>query len=584
MKIVRSGIIKSLLLLLLFSLSAFNSFADKKDVVERSMTKEQEMQFNYIFMEGLRCKILGDFKSAITYFDQCMKIYNGSAAVRYELSTILLLGEDLTLPLQLMREAVALEPDNIWYKLLLANVLQRKSMIDEACAVYDDLITLHPDREDFYLTEAELYMSVEKWEKAIGVLDRHEKRFGINERIVIEKAKLYSQLKEVKKASSEIIKLVKAHPDKTEYLGLLAEVYLSNNQEKKGLQTLEKVVKKEPNNGFAQLFMADYYRSKGDTLETDRILKSVLVNDEIDNGLKVQYLLKLLVSQADFNLTTEKVYAYEQILLKRYPDDLRVRTLNADFLKQLNRIDECLSELEFLISKSPDNFSIWEELLLLYNHLQDTASMYEKGLECIHYFPNEPLPYAIISLPLLVQGKVNEALPYLKKGLELSEDGTVIKSQFYSYLGDCYYEQDSVELSFKMYDEALKINPNDVMVLNNYSYFLALRGERLEDAEKMISKAVSMAPDNATFLDTYAWVLFKRKNYSLAKFYMRSALENDKDISGVMYEHYGDILYMNGDKEEAVKMWQKAVETGGDVNVEDIVNKIKNGLLLEDEK
>ena len=93
-----------------------------------------------------------------------------------------------------------------------------------------------------------------------------------------------------------------------------------------------------------------------------------------------------------------------------------------------------------------------------------------------------------------------------------------------------------------------------------------------------------MAPDNATFLDTYAWVLFKRKNYSLAKFYMRSALENDKDISGVMYEHYGDILYMDGDKEEAVKMWQKAVETGGDVNVEDIVNKIKNGLLLEDEK
>ena len=357
-----------------------------------------------------------------------------------------------------------------------------------------------------------------------------------------------------------------------------------SDEEKKGLQVLQRVVKSEPDNGFAQLFMADYFRSKGDTTEADKLLRNVLVNDRVDNGLKVQYLLKLLVNQKELQLPVGKIYAYEQILLQRYPEDLSVRTLNADFLKRMNQLDLCLDELEFLVSKEPDNFLVWEELLLMYNQLQDTAAMYDKGLECLRYFPNESLPYMAVSLPLLLRGETDSALPYLKKGLELAEDGTVIKSQFYSYLGDCYYEQDSVDLAFSMYDEALKINPNDVLVLNNYSYFLALRGERLEEAEEMISKAVSMNPGNGTFLDTYAWVLFKRKDYSLAKFYIRSALEDKESVSAVMYEHYGDILYMNGEKEEAVKMWQMALKMGGDVNKDDLVNKIENGLPTDDEE
>ena len=578
------NIVKRLLASVLLFLFAFDAFADKKETVEQNMPNDQELQFNYVFMEGVRCKILGDLKSAIACFDQCMKLDKGSAAVRYELASILALGDDLTLPLQLMREAVELDTENIWYKLLLANILQKKSMIDEACAVYDELITQHPDREDFYVIETNLYTSVEKWGKAIEILDRHEKQFGLNEAVVIDKAKLYAQLKDVKKASAELMKLVKAYPEKTDYLGLLAELYLSNDEEKKGLQVLQRVVKSEPDNGFAQLFMADYFRSKGDTTEADKLLRNVLVNDRVDNGLKVQYLLKLLVNQKELQLPVEKIYAYEQILLQRYPEDLSVRTLNADFLKRMNQLDLCLDELEFLVSKEPGNFLVWEELLLMYNQLQDTAAMYDKGLECLRYFPNESLPYMAVSLPLLLRGETDSALPYLKKGLELAEDGTVIKSQFYSYLGDCYYEQDSVDLAFSMYDEALKINPNDVLVLNNYSYFLALRGERLEEAEEMISKAVSMNPGNGTFLDTYAWVLFKRKDYSLAKFYIRSALEDKESVSAVMYEHYGDILYMNGEKEEAVKMWQMALKMGGDVNKDDLVNKIENGLPTDDEE
>lgn len=338
-------------------------FADKKKVVEPTLEGEAKVQFDYAFMEGVRCKVLGDLKSAIAYFDQCMKIYNKSAAVRYELSSILVLGEDYTLPLQLMREAVELEPTNIWYNLLLANILQRKSMIEEACKVYDKLILLHPEREDFYIVETDLYSSVEKWDKAINVLDRYEKQFGISEPAIIEKAKLYSKMDDVKNASAEIMKLVKKYPEKTDYLGLLAELYLSHDQEKKGLQLLNKIVKNDPDNGFVRLYLADYYRTKNDTLNTEKYIRSALLNDKVENGLKVQYLLKLLVNQNDANISLDHIYSYVQLLLEKYPEDIAVRTLNADFLKRYNRLEECKGELEFLISKEKNNYLVWERVV-----------------------------------------------------------------------------------------------------------------------------------------------------------------------------------------------------------------------------
>ena len=575
-------LVKSLFVIL-FLLCAIQVFADKKKAVEPTLEGEAKVQFDYAFMEGVRFKILGDLKSSLTYFDQCMKIYNRSAAVRYEISSILSLGEDLNLPLQLMREAVQLEPDNIWYNLLLANILQKKSMIEEACKVYDELIAKHPEREDFYIIQVDLYTSTEKWEKAIEVLNRYEKQFGVNEPAIIEKAKLYSKMDNVKRASSEIMKLIKKYPENTDYLGLLAELYLSHNQEKKGLQLLNRIVKDYPDNGFVQFYLADYYRTKKDSLNTEKYIRPALANDNIDNNLKVQYLLKLLVNQADLSLSTDHIYRYVQLLLEKYPSDLSVRTLNADFLKRENKLEECKKELEFIISKEKNNYLVWEELMLLSNQLGDTAAMKSEGLECLSFFPNEPLPYMMISLSMLMEGNYAKATGYLQKGLELAPDKSFIKSQLYAYLGECYYKQDSIEIAFSMFDSAIAINPNDIMTLNNYSYYLSLRNERLNQAEKMISTALSADPNNATFLDTYAWVLFKLKNYSLARFYMRSAIENTEEPSGVLYEHYGDILYMNGDKEEALKMWKKALELGDDIS-DNLKNKIVNGLSVEHEE
>lgn len=557
-------------------------YADQKKKTEnvKELSEESKLEFDYSFMEGVRSKITGDYQSALGWFDNCLKIFPASPVVKYEIAALLVLNEDYNGALQLTREAVAGNSENIWYKILLANILQKKSMIEEACNVYADIISKYPDNEEFYILEAGLYTSVEKWQKAIDVYDRYENQYGITEPVSIEKIKLYTKLDDVKKASNELLKLIRKFPDKSEYLSLLAELYFNYNQDKKGLQILDRLLKANPNNGYVHFYLADYYRDKKQNEVADKHTRDALLSDEIENGIKIQYILKLVLNPDTTIVSEAELNSYMDLMMEKYSDDLAVRALHSDFLKKDNKLAEAREELEYILSQEKNNYLIWEELLLLCNEMSDTTCIYEKSREAIKYFPEQPLPYALAGISLMMQAKFKEAIPYLDKGVELTDDKLMLKVQFYSYLGDCYYNLDSVQKAFTMFDEVLKLDPDNILTLNNYAYYLALRGKDLNKAEQMSSRTVELEKNNSTYLDTYAWVLYKRGDYSQAKFYIKLAIENTKEPSGVLYEHYGDILYRMGEKEEAMKMWKKAwdaKEKGSD----QLEHKIETGTLTE---
>lgn len=572
---------KVVLSVLLF-FSVVSVFADGKKKAQnvQELDEKSQLEFDYSFMEGVRCKITGDFQAAIGWYDNCLKINPESAVVKYEIASILMANQDYNGALQLAREAVAGNPGNMWYKVLLATVLQNKSMIEEACNVYADIIAKYPDKEEFYLMEAGLYASVEKWQKAIEVYDRYEAQNGITEAASIEKIKLYTKLNDVKKASNELVKLIKKYPEKDEYLSLLAELYFNYNQDKKGLQILDRLLKADPDNGFVHFYLADYYRDKKQPNEVEKHMKSALLSDNIDNGYKIQYILRLILNPDTTLVSDTELDTYVDLLMSKYSDDLSVRALYSDFLKKDNKLQEAKKELEFILSKDKNNYLIWEELLLICNETMDTIGMYQTGTEAIKYFPDQPLPYALSGISLMMQKDFQAAMPFFKKGVELAGDKLELKAQFYSYLADCYYNLDSVQQAFDMFDQVLLVNPDDVLVLNNYAYYLSLRNEKLELAERMSSKAIALEPENGTYLDTYAWVLYMRGEYSQARYYMKLAIEKTKEPSGVLYEHYGDVLYRSGNKEEALKMWKKALELGGEVT-EELKDKVENKAMPE---
>ena len=258
-------------------------------------------------------------------------------------------------------------------------------------------------------------------------------------------------------------------------MGLLAELYFNYNQDEKGLQILDRLLKLDPENGLIHFYIADYYRSKKQFELADKHIKLALSSDKIDNEYKIQYIIKLLLSQDETKpADTDLYYPYVNLLMEKYSDDLSVRALHADFLKNNGKFQEAINELEYIISKDQSNYLTWEGLLLLYNEISDTASMRVKSLETIKYFPEQPLPYTFVGITYIMESNFKQAIPFFEKGLELAEDKTFLKSQLYSYLGDSYYQIDSVQRAFKLFDMGLEMNPNDILILNNYAYYLSL--------------------------------------------------------------------------------------------------------------
>ena len=158
----------------------------------------------------------------------------------------------------------------------------------------------------------------------------------------------------------------------------------------------------------------------------------------------------------------------------------------------------------------------------------------------------------------------NEAATIVEEGLNLVVDNKMLQGQMVFLRGEALYKLNRLDEAFALFDEALTFNQENYIAMNNYAYYLSLANRDLEKAERLSGKVIEHFPDNATYLDTYAWVLFKKKNYSLARFYMETALSHSEEQNPTLIEHYGDILIMLGKTEEALTQWQKALDLGSE--------------------
>jgi tetratricopeptide (TPR) repeat protein len=165
-----------------------------------------------------------------------------------------------------------------------------------------------------------------------------------------------------------------------------------------------------------------------------------------------------------------------------------------------------------------------------------------------------------------------DAISSSLKGVEVADEDE-LKSQLLSTLGDAAHYAKKYKLCDSAYDEALIINPENPYALNNYAYFLSVRMERLERADSMSRKSMSLDPDNASYQDTYGWILFQKKQYEEAKTYIERSLEMSPKNAEVL-EHLGDVLYMLDKKEGALNLWKESKELGNTSEV--LEKKIKN--------
>ena len=532
----------------------------------QKLTNEQEQQFYYHYYEALRQRDNKQYDQALETFLFCYRIDSLNPALNADLG--MLLGTmGLTSEAKgHFEKAVELEPTNWWYNVRLINLLSELRELDKAIELTSNLQKNYPYKEDVYYMLATLYTETKQFDKAVKAYDQLEKIIGINEYLSFEKFRLYVQDKKVKKGIAEIDKLIEEYPADNRFKVLRGDIYMQQNQPEKALEIYQQILEKDPQNAYAYISLSEYYNS---TNQPEKALESVvnaLKNEQLDIETKMEILGRYIDGLISDEKKIDETEDLFKLLIDRYPLEEQAHAYYAIFLQYQGRYDEMLDELETMLYINPKNEGAWFQIIQSAFAQQNFEKAVELTTRAINNIPENPNFYFYKTIAL-VQLKDNAAaLETAEEGLKLFDDTSnkALQSDFHSQIGDIYYQLNEKEKAFEAYEKALKINPGNITTMNNYAYFLSLEKENLRKAERLSAKTVELEPKNSTFLDTYAWILYEQGSYSLAKFYIERAIDNlgDEMEPGVIYDHYGDILWMNDDHEKAVEMWEKAAAAG----------------------
>ncbi len=542
----------------------------EKNIEKRSVVKvepvtlsnENQRKFDYFFFEAIREKMKGNIQKSLTYYNECLKLDPNSAATMYEMANIYYNVNEFARAQGLLERAVTINHDNVWYKLLLAELYQTNKLNDNAIKIYKSLVIDNPDNDEYLYGLAQLYQRNNNYENAIDIYNELESKIGLNEVISLEKEKIYLDINKNKAALAELEKLVKKFPGESRYYGYIADYYLYLKDYDNALQFYNKVLDIDPDNGLAFFSIANLDLINKDTINFKNNFEKGLLSKGLVYSIKLQKIVPLIVDHKDGFIKDSDIEDFFKILIMNYPHESNGFIYYGNYLKSIEKKKDALNAFKSSILIEPNNDIVWQEILFLEYDLKKTDDIKIDGKSAIEKFPENAIFYLLTGSAYMQAKEFKEGLKYLEKGISYCGNNEKLKSQFFASIGDAYHSLNDSKTAFKYYDEALKLDELNLIVLNNYSYYLSLEKKDLMEAERMISRCVELEPGNSTYLDTYAWVMFQMGRYFEAKYLIERAIDNGGALSDVILEHYGDILFMNGDTDAAVIQWNKALEIG----------------------
>lgn len=538
----------------------------KSDIAGKEFSDTKRSEYNYALTEATKQKLFGNFNQAVILYLNCLSVNPNSDISNYQLGNIYLMAGDNQKALQYTKRANEIEPSNYWYMLQLAQLYLLNSKIDSARLVFEDIVELWPRKIEINYELARIYNEKGEYNKAMEILNRIEKEFGISEPISMLKEQIYVKNKEYEKAENELRKLLDVLPEEIKYLGILAELYGTMGEYEKAEETYQEIFEIEPGNGLAQLSYAEFKRELNQYDEVFRILKTAFRNETIVIDHKLQVLIEYLQDENDVRRFNTELGELIDDLIEMYPENYKVITIHADYLVKNEKFNEALIEYERVLAVEKSNYFIWEQAIFINSFLGDYEQVYAKTSDAIKHFPEKPVLYLFNGNALMQKQKHSDAIPVLLKGSSMVKNNNSLLVQFYSYLAESYhYTQQHIE-SDSFFEKAILLDQNNMIILNNYSYYLAIRKENLDKARKMSKKTLQMEPGNPTYLDTYAWVLFNDGDNDKAKEYIEKAIQSGGGRDPEILEHYGDILMASGETEKAVQIWKLSMDNGNTTN------------------
>lgn len=536
-------------------------------LAQSSLTPEQQRKYDYFFLEAMRLKEKKDYASAFGLLQHCLDIHPNAASALYEVSQYYMFLRQVPQGQEALEKAVANAPDNYWYSQGLASLYQQQNELDKAVTLLEQMVVRFPAKQDPLFNLLDLYGRQEKYDEVISTLNRLEKRMGKNEQLSMEKFRIYLQMKDDKKAFQEIESLVQEYPMDMRYQVILGDVYLQNGKKQEAYDVYQKVLAAEPDNPMAIFSMASYYKQTGQEELYQQQLDTLLLNKKVTPDTKVGVMRQMIVENEQADKDSTQIIALFDRIMKQEQDDPQIPMLYAQYLLSKKMESESVPVLEQVVDLDPTNNAARMMLIgaaVKKEDYKQIIKVCEPGIEAT---PDALEFYYYLAVAYNQAEKPDSVISICKRALEhKTADGKKeIVSEFYSILGDMYHTQKQMKEAYAAYDSALVYNPSNIGALNNYAYYLSVERRDLDKAEEMSYKTVKAEPNNATYLDTYAWILFEKGNYAEARIYIDNAMKSEGgDKSDVIVEHCGDIYYMTGDVDGALTYWKKALEMGSE--------------------
>ncbi|TWF44250.1 tetratricopeptide repeat protein [Chitinophaga polysaccharea] len=516
-----------------------------------------------LFFAAQRSKMLGDYSTAITQYIDYLRLNKNNATVNYELARLFMETQHAENALLFARRAVALDPQNHWFQITLADAYAVNQRFDSAAYVFDGLTSKYPDNEDYLYNKGILLAKANKPASALATFNQLEKKVGVVEELIYQKQKLLLKMSMVDEAAAEIQKLIDQNPQEIRYYYLLAEIYDANDRVPDAASIYHTILTKDPDNPRALIALASYARKNNDMATYWGNLTKAFANPNYNIDEKVAYVYPYLQM---LNLDTAKLdegLRLTSLIIRAHPQDAKGYALQGDMFSQADMIDSAEVSYKKAISLDDTRFSVWYQLMWIYSRKEDPTALLTLSNNVTTKFPKEFMGYYFKGVASFLLQQYPNAINSLNTALEIGNGEKKFLGDIYSLLGDAYHATGQHKQSDSSYERALLLRPKDALIMNNYSYYLSLRGENLDRAAEMSKQSLEIEPDSPTYMDTYAWILFRQEKFTEARQWIEKALQYpEAQKNPNVLEHYGDILFNLKEVTKAVEYWQMAKDKG----------------------
>lgn len=518
-------------------------------------------RYDRFFIDAMLQRQKGNNDAAFDLLKHCVHIRPEAPEAYFFLAQYYMSLKQNDKAIECFKKAADLEPDNSTYLETLAKAYVTNDNDSLAIGTLEKIVEKETGRIDILEMLVQLYQNRADYDNTIKTLDRLETLEGKNERLTYAKSEIYSLTGDKKAAINEMKKLADQYPNDLNYRGMYGDALLMNGREKEAFDIYTGILKAEPDNYRAQLSMRAYYKQKDMAADADSMTMQLLLNKNTGDDARVYIMRQEIAESENGGGDSTKILRLFDRMMAQPQASTDIAILYATYMSLKKMPQEKIEAvLEKVLAQTPDNAAARLQLVAYAWQRDDLDRVIELCKAARQYNPDEMAFYYYEGMAHFRKDDNDSALNAFQNGISVigEHSDPDIVSDFYAVMGDLLYEKGRAAEAYAAYDSCLQWKDDNIGCLNNYAYYLSVNGDSLDKAEKMSYRTVKAEPKNATYLDTYAWILFMQGRYAEAKIYIDQAVQNDSDSSAVILEHAGDIHAKAGDIDGAVELWARA--------------------------